>query len=379
MNKSPKTWLMVTLLMFPQIVETIYSPALPHISTAFRVTAETASQTLSIYFIAFAFGIVFWGRLCDILGRRSSMIYGLTTYGAGALIALFSSHFETLLFARSLAAFGAAAGSIVTQTMLRDSFDGPELNKVFSIMGMGISISPILGLMLGGLIAQSSGYIGIFSFLIMLAAALWLINQFYLTETRPHALTPIPVIPLAKRMFQDNKLWRNAGLVALFNLMLFGYYSLAPFLFTHLGMSSLEFGYSGAALALGSLIGAQLNRSLIVRGWQASDLIRLASSLSLCGAIGVSLLQNSIVFLLPMSLVVLAFGVAIPNILSQALVEYRAMAGSAGALFGLIYYLLLGGSLALAAIVQNLGTVLVIAAGSCCLLSFTDRKALFKI
>ncbi|EPU3211076.1 MFS transporter, partial [Vibrio vulnificus] len=75
--------------------------------------------------------------------------------------------------------------------------------------------------------------------------------------------------------------------------------------------------------------------------------------------LGVFLCLNSIWFLLPMMGVVMAFGIAIPNILSGALLHYREHAGSAGALFGLMYYLLIGFGLALAARVQHLGVVLV--------------------
>ena len=47
-NKLPPRWLVVGLMMFPQIVETIYSPALTQIATQFRVSDGQASQTLSV-------------------------------------------------------------------------------------------------------------------------------------------------------------------------------------------------------------------------------------------------------------------------------------------------------------------------------------------
>ena len=37
-NRLPPRWLVVGLMMFPQIVETIYSPVLTHIATEFRVS-----------------------------------------------------------------------------------------------------------------------------------------------------------------------------------------------------------------------------------------------------------------------------------------------------------------------------------------------------
>ncbi|WP_234418467.1 hypothetical protein [Dongshaea marina] len=53
--------LAMILLMFPQIAETIYSPALPSISLGFAVKPEVAAQTLSVYFFGFALGLLYGG------------------------------------------------------------------------------------------------------------------------------------------------------------------------------------------------------------------------------------------------------------------------------------------------------------------------------
>lgn len=66
-----------------------------------------------------------------------------------------------------------------------------------------------------------------------------------------------------------------------------------------------------------------------------------------------------------MLLIVIAYGIAIPNILSSALANYRAYAGSAGALFGLFYYILLGLGLGAAGMVNHLGGVISFAALLC--------------
>ncbi|MFB3240747.1 multidrug effflux MFS transporter [Aeromonas salmonicida] len=357
-NKLPPLWLVVGLMMFPQIVETIYSPVLTHIASQFRVSDGQASQTLSVYFLAFAVGVVCWGRLCDLIGRRPAMLAGLLTYGAGSLLALLANQFETLLLARIISAFGAAVGSVVTQTMLRDSYQGSDLARVFSVMGVALSISPVLGLVSGGLLAEQLGYLGVFSGLLVLALGLTVIASWRLPETRPAITTRVALWPLACRMARDGGLWRSALLVALFNIMLFGYYSLAPFLFAGLGLNASEFGYSGLVLALGTLIGSLLNKRLLGKGWQSMSLIRLATSLALGAGVVVWASQDSLWFLLPMMGVVVAFGIAIPNVLSQALLAYREVAGSAGALFGLAYYLLLSLGLALAAGLQDLGMLL---------------------
>ncbi|MER2597854.1 MFS transporter, partial [Escherichia coli] len=92
---------------------------------------EQASQTLSLYFFAFALGVVFWGRTCDTVGRRPTILAGLLVYGIASIGALLISQFYLLLLLRMLAAFGAAVGSIGTQTAMRDSYQGHELARVF--------------------------------------------------------------------------------------------------------------------------------------------------------------------------------------------------------------------------------------------------------
>lgn len=360
---TPPRWLIILLMTFPQVVETIYSPALTGIARHFGVSEAQASQTLSIYFLAFAAGVVAWGHLCDRLGRRPAMLLGLVTYAAGALLALWAPDFDWLLLARGLAAFGAATGSVVTQTMLRDRYQGHDLAQIFSIMGGALAASPVLGLLSGGQLAEHFGHRGVFVALALLASGLLVLALWRLPETRPADVVPVAMAPLLLRMLADRSVLRSALLVALFNIMLFGYYSLAPFLFARLGLGAAEFGYSGWLLALATLAGSLLNRRWLGQGVTPDRLVRRACALACGSAIGIILLQGSAAFVLPMLGVVIAFGVAIPNVLSQALRDYRTVAGSAGALFGLGYYLLLSLGLALAGWVQSLGGVLLVCAG----------------
>ncbi|MUK47936.1 multidrug effflux MFS transporter [Aliivibrio fischeri] len=359
MNTKPSLWLMVLLLMFPQIVETIYSPALGSIADSFAVTYSQASQTISIYFSAFAFGVVVWGILADKLGRRPTMLLGLVIYSLAALSAVLTDSFTYLMIARAVSAFGIAVGSVITQTMLRDAFDTKELSKVFSLMGMGISISPILGMLLGGQLTQFGGYHYVFIALFIIALVLVAYNLVALPETQK-TKQPLKLKQLGLKMLRDINIWRSGCLVALFNIALFSYYQLGAFKFEQLGLSSQEFGYSGIVLGLGTFIGSYLNKYLISKQISLLRLLQLSALLLILGGILVTYLIDSIWFLLPMILVVMSFGIAIPNILSVALIDYKQQAGSAGALFGLMYYLMIGIGLSLAGAIQHLGIVLLI-------------------
>jgi len=367
--------LAIALLMFPQMTQTLYSPALADIGQVFAVGPFGAARLLSVYFLAFALGVVVWGRLCDRIGRRSSMLSGLAVYAVASGLALTASTFNALLIAQSLAAFGAAVGSVVTQTMLRDRFNGAELAQVFSLMGVALAASPAIGLFTGASLVQAFGYRGVPGGLLLVSLALWFWCLRSLPETRPHPLTTPALFGTLWRMLGDRGIWCSALLVAVFNIALFSYYSLGPFVFQRLGLSAQWFGYSGVILALGSGLGAWLNRYLLRHGFDGSQLIRLAAVLVLLGGIGVWLMQDNSFFVAAMLPVLLAFGMAIPNILGSALAGYGDRLGTAGALFGLLYYLLIGGGLMVVAWVQALDGTLMVCGGVAMLLAQTKRPA----
>ncbi|HHR5881672.1 TPA: MFS transporter [Providencia alcalifaciens] len=359
MNRSLSLWLAVALMMFPQIVETIYSPALTDIAAAFQVNAEKASQTLSLYFFAFAFGVVFWGRMCDVIGRRPTILLGLFLYGVAAVSALFVSHFYGLLLLRMLSAFGAAVGSIGTQTMMRDSFQGHTLAKVFSVMGIALAISPALGMIFGASLVWLGSYRAIFMGLALLAAILLLWSCYKLPETKPQNVIKTPFLTTVLHMLGDKRILQNVMLIAFFNINLFSYYQLGPFIFEQLTFNQQQFGLTGILLALGVGLGSLINHTLLAKKWSAEKLVKLASSLSVVSSCLVYLLQGHIWFVLPIMGIVVGYGIAIPNILAHALNHYQDRKGTAGAILGLFYYLGLALGLMAAGEVQNLGLVLI--------------------
>lgn len=359
--------LVTALLMFPQIAETIYSPALTDISAHFSVSAADAAQTLAVYFIGFAVGVLFWGWFSDRRGRRPALLLGLAVYTAGCMLALAAPDFSVLLAARIVAAFGAAIGSVVGQTVLRDAFDGRRLAAIFSFVGMALAISPAIGVYLGGVLTAWRGMNGVFGALALLAAALLLLCAVIMPETRPPRTGDQALWPLMLRMLADAKIRFAVALVAALNIGLFSYYSQGPFLFARLGLDARTFGYSGMALAAGALVGAQGNRLLLRRGAGQRPIFICAGLLLLLASAGVCLLADSWFFLLPMIVVATAYAMAIPVVLGTALSDYADCRGSAGALFGLTYYLVIGLGLALVGWGQSLGVALAICAVICAL------------
>ena len=119
---------------------------------------------------------------------------------------------------------------------------------------------------------------------------------------------------------------------------------------------------AGVLLAAGTFMGAFLNRRWLAAGQSSHRLIWRGITLLAVAAIGLEFAGKHLIFLLPAMLLALAYAVAIPNLLSGALQHYRSVAGMAGAVFGLMYSLLLGLGLALSAWWGDLADVTLICA-----------------
>jgi predicted MFS family arabinose efflux permease len=360
MSNTRFNTLCIALMMFPQIAQTLCSPALPDFARHFGVAPAAATQMPTIYFFCFALGVVGWGRVCDRIGRRAALCGGLSLYAAASVVACFVTTYDVLLVTQALSALGAAVGSVVTQTALRDRYAGDALAKIFSIAGMGIAASPAVGLFAGAAIVNAWGYRGAMMTLFALALVLLCFTAAYLPETRNPSMARTSLLATCRPMMRDASLWRAVLLVAAFNVALFSYYSLGPFVFEQLGLGTRLYGLSGIVLAVGACAGALLNHRLLQRGHRGSKLVAASAMLLLVAGVAIVATQHTAWFLLPMLFVVAAFGLAIPNVLGGALKAYRHHLGTAAAIFGLLYYLAIGAGMLLVSASQSLGAVVIV-------------------
>ena len=149
--------LLIALAGFPQISETIYTPALPSVASGLSASAYLVEATLAIYFFGFAAGVLLWGMISDWSGRRYAMLAGIVVYGVGTVACAATTSVEALLGWRFLQAFGASVGSVITQTMLRDAYEGTQRTKLFAVVAGALAFSPAIGPVLGGFIEPVFG------------------------------------------------------------------------------------------------------------------------------------------------------------------------------------------------------------------------------
>jgi DHA1 family bicyclomycin/chloramphenicol resistance-like MFS transporter len=349
--RVPEAWLMVLIAGLPQLSETVYSPSLPEIAHALQVSDSMAEYTLTIYLIAFALGILFWGKLSDSTGRKPCVLAGLAIYILGCIGCYFSTSITLLMLSRFVQAFGGSIGSVLGQAMVRDAFHGPALGRMYAVFGSSLAIFPAIGPVVGGWIAQRYEWWGIFIFLTLVALVLWVVIAWRLPETHHKELRQSNCIfSVTRRMLADQKVVALALLVACANGIQFSFYAEGSFyLIEQLGLSPSQYGLSFIAIASSTMLGGMLSKYLQYfydpkKVLQYGILIMCASStiftlLILLGA-GAIFPAHVMIALTIFLQMVMAFGIVINNgnALAMALVDYRWCTGTASSLFGFSYY-----------------------------------------
>lgn len=357
----PSILLIIILVGFPQISESIFTPALPALADAFKVSAQDIQLTMSVYFIAFAIGVLFWGHLSDRIGRRKAMLLGIAIYFLGNISLILASHFYFLLGARFIQAFGASVGSVVTQTIMRESFSGMEGSKVFAKVGAAMALSPALGPLIGGVMQTYFGYHSVFSVLIMMAVLILLYSGLKLPETlvKEASEENTSLLLVGKRLITDKKVITYGLIIGGINGILFSYYAEAPFIFiNHFHLSPAVYGILGVILAISSILGSLIVNYLIDKiSAQRISEIGLYISLISSGLLLLSSIYNNFwLILVEIFFTFFGLNMTLPNALNLALIGYENVIGTASRVFSFGYYIIVSAFTYLISILHN-GTI----------------------
>ena len=177
--------ILAMLSALPPFATDTYLPAIPLMAQHFQVNPNDILITITTYFFGFTIGIIIWGPLSDLIGRKSILYIGLTIYIISSILSSHTTEISQLCFTRAIQAFGDSAGITAAFSIARDCFSGTALTKVTTTLSMMVMLAPITAPVIGTLLIQTQHWEYVFHFLTGYGVIL-LISVYFLPET----LTP---------------------------------------------------------------------------------------------------------------------------------------------------------------------------------------------
>lgn len=334
----------------------VYMPVLPEMQKSLHTTQQMVQITLSLFLIVTGVGQLILGPLSDQIGRFKVILFSSLLFLLGSILCAFSTTIEFLIFSRVVQAIGCCGLSVSAFAIIRDAFSGKTSSMIYSLINAIISISPIVGPLIGVQLAVHFEWNSAFILLSILAFIVFLMVVFLVKESLPVERRKkvswsvfARYLQVAKSLqFWAYSLTAVSGMSAFFIL-----FSMTPYIITYLGFPISKiyvmFGSAGIAFLLGSLFAGVIVNALGVHKTAILGVICvfLAGSLSL----GIYLVSGLSLwgFFAPCFFATFGCALVVGTGASGAMEPFYEMAGVAAALFGTMEFALSGilGSIAM--------------------------------
>jgi len=325
----------------------MYLPGLPAIEASFAAPPGSSQITLATWLLGLAIGQVVQGSLSDRFGRRGPLLAGFGLYVLATIGCALAPSLAVMATWRVVAALGASAGMVIPRAVVRDFTSGNAAARMMSQQMLVMGVAPILAPTLGGFMLAYTGWQAIFWFQVgfgLLAMAL--ITLFLpdsMAEEHRARLDVAGMVARYRSIIVERGFLTNTMIAGFCAVAIFSYLGGAPVVYSQMfGLSPVQSGMmfgtnAGAFILFSQINGALVHRIGGARLLQAGTvLFAFAGALTTItswtgwgGTWGIAV---------PMTSMVGATGLIMPNTAVGALAKHPMQAGSASALMGTLQY-----------------------------------------
>ena len=153
-----------------------YIPATVDISKDLLASANSVQLSIAIFLMGFSLGPLIFGPLSDAFGRRKLICLSLIFFSLFSLLCSLSTNIYLLILFRFFQAVSGSVGTVCGRAAVADLFSGNKLAQNYSILGLILTIAPILAPIIGGWINDYFGWRYIFVFMALSGALFFLIS-----------------------------------------------------------------------------------------------------------------------------------------------------------------------------------------------------------
>jgi DHA1 family bicyclomycin/chloramphenicol resistance-like MFS transporter len=347
----PKIVTLILMAGLSALTMNIFLPSLPGMATWFGVPYGVMQQSVALYLALSAALQIVIGPISDRYGRRMVLIGALILFllaTIGTLLATTATGFLIFRMAQAV----IAAGMVLSRAVVRDMVADERAASMIGYVTMGMSLVPMIGPVIGGVLDDLYGWKANFALLLILGLATLVLVWADLGETatlrRVSLADQVRTYPtlLASRRF-----WGYTLAAAFASGCFFAYLGGAPYVGDQIfGLSSTHVGALFALTAIGYAAGnffagrysvrIGMNRMILIGCVVTTLGMALLALLTLLGLSGPTVFFGLTIFM------GIGNGVCLPNANAGMLSVRPDLAGTASGLGGAI---LIGGGAALAA------------------------------
>jgi EmrB/QacA subfamily drug resistance transporter len=156
---DPRRWVALFVLLIANFMNlldvTIVNVALPSMRDGLGATDTQIEWVVAAYILAFALGLLPFGRLGDIVGRTHMFLWGMIAFTAASALCGLSPNIEFLIFARVLQGIGGAMMAPQVLAIATVTFPPKERGQAFSLFGLTAGLASVCGPIIGGLLISA--------------------------------------------------------------------------------------------------------------------------------------------------------------------------------------------------------------------------------
>ena len=330
----------------------IFLPSLPGMAAWFDAPYSLMQLSVALYLALSAVLQVVIGPISDRYGRRKVLLWSLILFLIATVGTLLAPNATVFLIFRMAQAV-IAAGMVLSRAVVRDMVPDAQAASMIGYVTMGMSIVPMIGPVIGGVLEEMIGWQANFGLLLVLGlVTLWL-TWADLGETA--TLRPVTLgdqVRQYPQLLRSQRFWGYALCAAFASGSFFAYLGGAPYVGTEVfklsasGVGAL-FALTAVGYAAGNFVAGRfsvrvgMNRMVFIGALVTLVGLGTLAALTLAG------LHSAIVFFGFTTFVGFGNGMTLPNANAGMLSIKPELAGTASGLGGAI---MIGGGAGLAAL-----------------------------
>ena len=164
--------------------ETSLAIVSPHLMEEFNVSAVAVQWLTSGFLLLLAAAIPLSPFLIKTISTKLLFKFAVTIFIAGTIIGAFASNFAMLLAGRLIMAIGTGCSLPLLTNIVLEETTPYQRGTLLGIVGLVVSFAPVLGPVLGGLIAEYLGWRWVFLFMLPILVVSFIMGSAAIRDIR---------------------------------------------------------------------------------------------------------------------------------------------------------------------------------------------------